>query len=492
FSSSPDYSGIAHAEEAQGANSPATLTLENRVVEASDEFFPNAGETAYVFGQRALTRHEIADWSASGLGYRGHCREHIYVIENLNAQDHPALRAFAVKGMAPVQSSDRIGSGTLERFAAAGDGASLEVALSFWPSTSAGELLQVAPIAEELLRLPSDLREPVRAEHLLRTFTTQDQVLAWAESPAVASIRVCDQRRELNSEARSLMKANPVTSAPLSLSGAGIRVGIWDGGQVFAHGDFGSRLTIIDAASVSGHATHVAGTIVGSGASNNNARGFAPNARLYSSDFSGFLFGERRDVYHDHRHHFDSHSWGADVMSYGAYNADSQDFDTDTRDLLLFGIKAAGNDGQDSEIVVSGFGYDSLVPDSTSKNTLVVGSFADNLGLSSFSARGPTNDGRIKPDICGNGDELLSTEPNNSYGQRSGTSMSTPATSGAIALISEHFANLYQGERLTAGIARTLLLHNAEDVFNLGPDYRFGWGLVDTQACVEFLSDDAA
>ena len=73
------------------------------------------------------------------------------------------------------------------------------------------------------------------------------------------------------------------------LTGAGIKIGEWDGGDVGSHEDFNYRLTVIKKAGVSSHATHVCGTMAGAGNIEPFAKGMAPNAKIYSWDFNGYL-----------------------------------------------------------------------------------------------------------------------------------------------------------------------------------------------------------
>ena len=85
---------------------------------------------------------------------------------------------------------------------------------------------------------------------------------------------------EWNDSNRTRIGAATAQAAPYSLSGTGVSVLVYDGGYARAtHQDFGGRLTVRDAAGLSGHATHVSGTIGGSGfASGGLRRGMAPKA----------------------------------------------------------------------------------------------------------------------------------------------------------------------------------------------------------------------
>jgi hypothetical protein len=165
-------------------------------------------------------------------------------------------------------------------------------------------------------------------------------------------------------------------------------------------------------------------------------------------------------------------------------------------------VPTAGNPattapGQDGN---AGGGYDSLPGQQVSKNNLVVGSIADittdpysnaNIFNSSFSSYGPTDDGRIKPDVMANGEGLTSSTSgsNNAYGVSSGTSMASPNAAGTAALLLEHYRNLNGGATPNAATQKGLLIHTAFDAGNTGPDYSTGWGVVDGAKAANFITD---
>ena len=146
-------------------------------------------------------------------------------------------------------------------------------------------------------------------------------------------------------------------------------------------------------------------------------------------------------------------------------------------------------------------GFECMGFDSLAKNVITIGSAADAVtsglrdatkaNVSSFSSWGPTDDGRIKPDLVANGEGLYSSlaGSNSSYGTYSGTSMATPNATGSSALLIQHYGNLFPGQAMRSSTLKGLLIHTADDRGNAGPDYKYGWGMMNAQAAADLLSD---
>ncbi len=187
----------------------------------------------------------------------------------------------------------------------------------------------------------------------------------------------------------------------------------------------------------------------------------------------------------------------------------------------LLPVWAAGNDRGDPTAVdhfetdpVMGFiatnrvrpadggatGYDTMPPDSVAKNILTVGSVGDVVGgwtsgsnpqPSTFSDFGPTDDGRIKPDVVASGESVYSSSFTTAYTTFQGTSQAAPAVAGAAGLVVEAWQR-FRGEEFQppASLLKGLLIHTADDVLNPGPDYRSGWGLVNAEKAAGLVVQD--
>ncbi len=126
----------------------------------------------------------------------------------------------------------------------------------------------------------------------------------------------------------------------------------------------------------------------------------------------------------------------------------------------------------------------------STKNSVTVGAIqADGVNIAPFSSRGPTLDGRIKPELVAKGVNQFSTFPSNSYAVEQGTSMATPVVTGIAGLVTQQYRKTF-GQTPSASILKALLIAGADDLGNAGPDYTYGFGLVDAKASVDFIRDD--
>lgn len=320
-----------------------------------------------------------------------------------------------------------------------------------------------------------------------------------------------------------------------TLTGQNMILGIWDSGRARpTHQEFGGRVIVKDGSSNSDHGTHVAGTMMAAGTVA-AARGMAYQATLHSYDWNsdnsemaseaaagllisnhsyGQIAGWRQESGQWYWYGDPSLSQTQD-WKFGFYNQKARDWDQIAFNAPYYLIvKSAGNNrnggpnNQPTGFYWNGsswvantvhrdrngapLGYDCLPTYSTAKNILTVAAVEDVIGgysgpnsvvMSSFSSWGPTDDGRIKPDISGNGVGLYSSTAgsNSSYASFSGTSMSAPNVSGSLILLQQLYRSLYAGQSMRAATLKGLVIHTADECGpNPGPDYMFGWGLLNS------------
>ena len=310
---------------------------------------------------------------------------------------------------------------------------------------------------------------------------------------------------------------------------------------------------------LSDHSTAVAGIMaaIGNNIFSNSvpigpaAKGMAYQAQVQARDFTGDL-GEMAAAVGTNRMRLSNHSygsiagwfqastglwywWGNSEIStnldpkFGNYTTNSSSYDAVIVAAPTYlSVWAAGNSLSNSppaqptnhvEISLSGVaaftnafrqkdgdqgGYDCLSQQACAKDVLTVGAVnplssgytsPTNLVLAAFSSCGPTDDGRIKPDVVANGVNNILTFSGSdfAYGQGSGTSFAAPSVTGSIDLLSQFFKQVHTNSSdLLASTLKGLVIHSADSgTTNNGPSFRLGWGLMNTKSAAVLINQDA-
>lgn len=307
----------------------------------------------------------------------------------------------------------------------------------------------------------------------------------------------------------------------LNLEGQNMHVATWDGGPTLAsHQEFLDdgfpqmpRVDNPDLSSSndrSNHSTHVSGTIIAKGV-NSIAKGMAPQATLTSYDWD-FDDVEALDQASTNGLLLSNHSYGVPTQTnptlnylMGSYNDEARTWDNVAYNAPYYlQVVSAGNNGTTSYTGGLANNYDKLVGNKNSKNNLVVANgnnpFIQNDGngtlislfINTGSSQGPTDDGRIKPDITADGTSVTSPIGTSStaYASYNGTSMSAPNTTGTLLLLQQYY-NQLNSQYMRASTLKGLACHTADDDFSSpGPDPIFGWGLLNAKAAAETIAAD--
>ena len=310
----------------------------------------------------------------------------------------------------------------------------------------------------------------------------------------------------------------------------------------------------------SGHGTHVTGSVGGNGVrSGGLTKGPAYGATMTFQAVEQFTTwtvasGTSNGYYltgipNDLNNLFqESYGWGARIHtnSWGSAAAGEYDETSQQADQFAWSNKgftilfAAGNEGVDG----NGDGYvdeDSMGAPATAKNVISIGAsenlrntggynpggscstyygcwgsdystdptrsdrLSNNAGhLAAFSSRGPTDDGRIKPDLVAPGTNILSirssqasgtgwgTPPNAYYMYMGGTSMATPLAAGAAVVVRDYLVSGEAHANPSSALIKATLINSAVDISGYGvasqeagqpiPNNHEGWGRIDMAA----------
>ena len=393
---------------------------------------------------------------------------------------------------------------------------SVNLLVTFFDDVSADE-------AREVIGRYGSVGEAPVMSNYWRVTISEDEIANLAGEDAVQWIQEVAPPKTVNNDgSRAAVGANTTQAQPYSLDGSGVMIAEWDAGWVdWTHDDLAGRVTVGDAGhGVNQHSTHVAGTAMGDGTKSSGLlRGMAPSANLVTYEWPGDINemdNETLDAIVNHSAVISTNSWGwliqsPDCYLHGYYCSWSQNYDDIVDGKLgdpITIIFAAGNEENDGDCPP--YPWDQIGgPGGTAKNTIVVGAtYSDTNGHTCFSSRGPTDDGRIKPDVSAPGDEdgclmlpkINSTIPEgglsgNAYGESAGTSMAAPAVAGCAALLYQDYRNTHGGADPTPATVKALLIHTAEDQIGdasdtPGPDYTYGWGLINVTAAADVIRAD--
>ncbi|MEM7031675.1 MAG: S8 family serine peptidase [Chloroflexota bacterium] len=348
--------------------------------------------------------------------------------------------------------------------------------------------------------------------------------------PAFAWIEPYTPITVSNAEAREIMNTEQVWQTD-GLFGAGQIIAISDSGLSVdgnLNADFAGRLvqgfppsemnlqsgscqnktTLTD---LNGHGTHVAGSVLGNGLNS----GSIPESHEYANSHAGnapeasMVFmavgltgggslecistnGSFISLGYENGARISTNSWGGGAD--GEYDLLASIVDNyiwNHKDYLVH--FAAGNSGPGAGTIGSpGSAKNILSVGASENNRPTRGSISDNPdSMASFSSRGPTADGRIKPDIVAPGTNILSVlgaqaqgldaaPGETQYAFSSGTSMATPLTAGGSAIVREWLEKKRGNPNPSAALLKALMIHGAYQLPNVAtPNADSGWGRVD-------------
>jgi serine protease AprX len=303
-----------------------------------------------------------------------------------------------------------------------------------------------------------------------------------------------------NVASAQLIKADalhPGGSLGLNITGTGMTVGVWEPGLPrTTHELLQGKVTIESGQTASpndNHASHVTGTIVGNPMTTGDgvsARGVAYGAvsrNWDSANDAAEMAAAAGNLF------VSNHSYGlandttTPVWQFGAYDAEAAAWDRITKLAPYYLPFVAGGNEQKSNGNMSKNGYDLMTGSSASKNVMTVGALNGDKAMSDYSNWGPTDDGRIKPEIVARGTAINSaqgtsdTAYSGSVESSSGTSYATPASAGSALLLQQYF-NSVNSRYMLASTLKTLMMGTAEDLGQPGPDNKFGYGLLNVEA----------
>ncbi len=312
--------------------------------------------------------------------------------------------------------------------------------------------------------------------------------------------------------ASSSEEYSPYTASDLGYTGEGVNIAMMDSGaddlqheslrgKFVTGGDFTGTTTVmnINPLDTDGHGTHTSGIALGTGGQSGTYAGVAPGSGLVDLRIFKFFGGDASNSDHAFEWLIENHAeHGIKVVScsFGStYSSSGQDTTSRLVNQLVdegvVVVVAAGNDGTQG-----------LPSPAAADKAITVGALndrdtvtRDDDGYAGYSNYGPrASDGdsdqidELKPDILASGTDIRSAQYNTvmAYSEKTGTSMSCPHVSGAVALMFEANPDLTPDQvkqiiRETAQQTGSGSRPDLDDRYN----YRSGWGFMDVYGAVK-------
>lgn len=333
---------------------------------------------------------------------------------------------------------------------------------------------------------------------------TAGQVRALVRRPGLRRVEQVTAVRVVDDGSNRDFGASAVALDHPGIDGSGVGLCVVDTGVDPAHEQIAPRtVTFYDAVNGRttpyddhGHGTHVMSIAAGDGVGSASAPtfvGVAPAATLYAAkvlNSSGSGSNDQVAAGID----WCAAQAGVGVISMSLGDTTGGD-GTDAPSLAVdravalgkVVVVAAGNSGdQPGTINAPGTARGAITVGAVSDHSSPVGTARhdDGIWLAAFSSRGPTSDGRAKPDLVAPGLTITAAKSGtvSGYATFSGTSMATPFVAGAAVLMRE------AAPAATPADVRAALTGNALDVGAAGRDNDYGAGLVDVRAAVDAVT----
>lgn len=279
------------------------------------------------------------------------------------------------------------------------------------------------------------------------------------------------------------------TTAGRNYTGAGMGVMCRDDGLVGPHIDFTGRIDNVTGGNQGTHGDGVSGIMAGAGNKNPTRRGMAAGADLFVVNYvSSFLDSATISRLADGTVQVTNSSYSNGCNA--GYTAATRTVDTQMNTYAeALHVFSAGNSNNNNCGYGAGTQWGNITGGhKQGKNVIATANtFYDGVLVNS-SSRGPAHDGRIKPDIAANGQQT-STAPNNGYFAFGGTSGAAPGIAGISAQLFEVYADANGGALPEGALIKAALLNTANDAGNVGPDFKFGWGIVNGLRAGKLLED---
>ena len=226
------------------------------------------------------------------------------------------------------------------------------------------------------------------------------------------------------------------------------------------------------------HASLMATIIAGAANSSPFAKGVSYSSRLTSSSFNN-LFPDPDSVYQKNKITVQNHSYGTVIENFYGNEAMAFDRSAITNPSLLF-IFSSGNSGNQTTTegpYANVPGFANLTGNfKQAKNVIIVGATDSFNVVQALGSKGPSYDGRIKPELVAFGED--------------GSSGAAALVSGTAALMQDAYKKWNNNQMPPSALIKAILINSAEDIDAPNVDYTSGFGSLNTFKALETIKNN--
>lgn len=430
---------------------------------------------------------------ASGVQFLGYIHFGAYQVALPVSFDINRLAAIHVRSVVPVSPDWKIANTLRERpwGAWAVNGNNVDINMQLYPQIS------IADGAELCRSYGITVVKTGNQNGFLQVRVDKDRIEQVAALPFIRYLELIPPPSEKeDTRGRSLHRSNQVDSDHAlgkKFNGEGVSVLVRDDGPLGPHIDYQGRLINLSEDTGIADGTHgdgVGGIMAGSGNLDPTKKGMASGARVFAIDYVADFQDETLPLHLTENVTVtnSSYSNGCNAgYTLAAQTVDNQLFNYPN----LMHVFSAGNSNNNDCSYGAGDQWGNITGGhKMAKNAIATANLLSNATLDNTSSRGPAHDGRLKPDISANGNSQESTDHNNTYQVFGGTSAAAPGIAGIVAQLTQAYREINNTIDAPTALIKASLLNTANDLGNVGPDFKFGWGHVNAFRALTLLEEN--
>lgn len=429
---------------------------------------------------------------ASGVQFLGYIHFGAYLVALPAGFDVNRLAAINVRSVVPVSPNWKIANTLRDRpwGAWAVNGNNVDINIQVYPQVS------IADGAELCRNFGITVVTEGNQNGFLQIRVDKDRIEQVAALSFVRYLELIPPPSEKeDTRGRSLHRSNLVDSEHAlgkKFNGEGVSVLVRDDGPLGPHIDYQGRLNNLSIQSGIADGTHgdgVGGIMAGSGNLDPTKKGMAAGARVFAIDYVN-NFQDQTLPLHLNENVTITNSSYSDGCNAG-YTLAAQTVDNQIYNYPnLMHVFSAGNSNNNDCGYGAGDQWGNITGGhKMAKNAIATANLLSNATLDNSSSHGPAHDGRMKPDISANGNSHESTDHNNTYQVFGGTSGAAPGIAGIMAQLTQAYREMNNTANAPTALLKVSLLNTTNDLGNVGPDYKFGWGHVNAYRALNLLEE---